>query len=358
MVEDPITGVEARNLFRALPDPAFLLDRRGAILDMNGAAEAAQDRDAAGLRGALLQEALATECGAQVSGALARAVADRACVTIECLGGRNGRPVHEEVRFVPLASGEVLALVRDITERKLAEEAMRESDAQFRVVTQNITDAFWIRSPDMREVRYVSPAFERIWGRPASFLYGNPHLWADFIVAEDREYVVRTFAGLTGDARSLDVEYRILRPDGEVRWVRARGFQVRDAQDRLVCHTGIVTDVTDRKLAQAELDAAHKQLVDASRRAGHGRDRDERAAQRGQHPQQRHGLRRGRARRAAHLARAGLAPGRRPAGSPARAISRASSRTTTRAGCCRATWPASRRRCCRNSSRWSRSSAT
>jgi PAS domain S-box-containing protein len=167
-----------------------------------------------------------------------------------------------------MPNGEVLALVRDVTDCRQSEKALLQSDAQFRVVTQNITDAFWIRSPDMREVRYVSPAFEKIWGRPASFLYGNPHLWADFIVPEDREYVVRTFSGLTGDAPTLDVEYRISRPDGEIRWVRVRGFQVRDATGALVCHTGIVTDITERKLAQAELDAAHKQLMDASRRAG------------------------------------------------------------------------------------------
>ena len=140
-----------------------------------------------------------------------------------------GRPAHHELRLAPLPGDEILLLVRDMTECRQADKALRESDAQFRVVTQNITDAFWIRSPDMREVRYVSPAFEKIWGRPASFLYGNPHLWADFIVPEDREYVVRTFSGLTGDSRTLDVEYRIARPDGEIRWVRVRGFQVRDA---------------------------------------------------------------------------------------------------------------------------------
>ena len=256
---------DERAVFQALPDPAFRLDRQGTVLDANAAAEAAWP--SAGLKGLRIQDTHVAAEG-QLPDAFERALAQGSVVTIEHESGVAGRPVYHEFRLAPLPGDEILLLVRDVTERRQADKALRESDAQFRVVTQNITDAFWIRSPDMREVRYVSPAFEKIWGRPASFLYGNPHLWADFIVPEDREYVVRTFSGLTADSRTLDVEYRISRPDGEIRWVRVRGFQVRDAQDQLVCHTGIVTDVTERKLAQAELDAAHKQLMDASRRAG------------------------------------------------------------------------------------------
>ncbi len=66
---------------------------------------------------------------------------------------------------------------------------------------------------------------------------------------EDRARVQAAFAALTGDVPSLDIEYRILRPDQTIRWVRVRGFQVRDAANKLIRHTGIVTDITDRKKA-------------------------------------------------------------------------------------------------------------
>ena len=127
------------------------------------------------------------------------------------------------------------------------ENALRESNEKFQLLTDNITDAFWIRSADMKVVHYVSPAFERIWGRSAASLRANPHQWADFTVPEDRERVVGAFAALTGDAPSLDIEYRIVRPGGDIRWVRARGFQVRDAAGQLTRLTGIVTDITERK---------------------------------------------------------------------------------------------------------------
>jgi PAS domain S-box-containing protein len=133
------------------------------------------------------------------------------------------------------------------------ENALRQSNENFHQLADNITDVFWIRSPDMREVHYVSPGFEQIWGVPVDSQYANPQQWSDFIVPEDRERVQAGFLALTRDAPSIDLEYRIRRPDGQVRWIRSRGFQVRDAANNLIRLTGIVTDIHDLKLAQLEI---------------------------------------------------------------------------------------------------------
>ena len=140
------------------------------------------------------------------------------------------------------------------------DNAFRESEDTFRQLSENITDAFWIRSPDMRTVHYVSPAFERIWGRPVSFLYSNPARWVDLIHPADRDRVTGAFAGLVGDAPSLELEYRIVRPDGDIRWVHVRGFQIRDGQAILRRHAGIVTDITERKHAEFEIARSHRAL--------------------------------------------------------------------------------------------------
>jgi PAS domain S-box-containing protein len=145
------------------------------------------------------------------------------------------------------------ALQAENTERKRAEETLRESEEKFGQLADNITDAFWIRSADMRVVHYVSPAYERTWGRSTESLYANPHQWADAILPEDRERVLAIFATLTGAAPNISIEYRIARADGEVRWVHARGFQVRDAAGELIRLTGIVTDITERKRAEEAL---------------------------------------------------------------------------------------------------------
>ncbi len=153
-----------------------------------------------------------------------------------------------------------IAQIHDITsqkqadvERKQAEDALRESNEKFHLLADNITDAFWIRSQDMRELHYISPAFERIWGRPQATLYANPLQWADFTHPEDRERVVEAFARLKADGPDVDIEYRIARPDGEIRWIRARGFQVRDGSGKLIRLTGIATDITERQVAAEAL---------------------------------------------------------------------------------------------------------
>jgi len=134
-----------------------------------------------------------------------------------------------------------------------AHQKLLQSEERFRHLEENIADVLWIRSPDLKELYYVSPAFERIWGRPVETLRANPHLWSDFIVPEDRARVLAAFAGLMGSAPELDIEYRISRPDGGIRWVNVRGFKVRDQTGNVIRLTGIVTDITERRRAREQL---------------------------------------------------------------------------------------------------------
>jgi len=151
-----------------------------------------------------------------------------------------------------------ISQIQDISERKRTENALRESDEKFHQLADNITDAFWIRSADMRELHYLSPAFERIWGRSVAVMMACPETWIDFVFPEDREPVQSAFAKLVAGGKSLDIEYRIVRPDGGIRWIRVRAFQVRDAAGSLIRHTGIVTDITGRKQVEAQLFQSQK----------------------------------------------------------------------------------------------------
>ena len=194
----------------------------------------------------------------QLRDAIARAVRGETSRYDMQIRGTNDEVIDVDFALNPVRdeSGKIVFLVPSgnvITERKLAETAMRESNEKFHQLAENISDAFWIRSPDMREVQYVSPAFEKIWGRSVASLIANPHQWVDFILAEDRERVQLAFNALTHGASGLDIEYRIKRPDGAVRWVRVRGFLVRNAADQVIRHIGIVSDITDRKQAETEL---------------------------------------------------------------------------------------------------------
>ena len=164
---------------------------------------------------------------------------------------------HGQVDAVVLPEGQSYLLGK-------AHERLRQSEERFRQLAENISDAFWMRSPDMREVHYVSPAFEKIWGRPVETLYVNPQQWIDFIVPADRERVQAAYVAFMREVPNVDVEYRITRPDGEIRWVRARGFKVRDKAGKVIRLTGIVTDITEHKLSENLLhdkDWQQRQLV-------------------------------------------------------------------------------------------------
>ncbi len=182
----------------------------------------------------------------------------------------SGHTGFYEYIFTPVEASDgivevVVGSTRDITERMRSERALRDSDEKFRQLADNITDVFWIRSPDMSEVHYLSPGFERIWGRTRETLTGKPEQWVAFVVPEDRDFAQHEFERLRADARSIELEYRIARPDGEIRWVFVRGFQVRDTAGALIRIIGIVTDITERKrieMALRESEREQRQLAE------------------------------------------------------------------------------------------------
>ena len=152
------------------------------------------------------------------------------------------------------------ALRTEITERKRGEETLRVSEEKFRQLADNITDVFWITSPDLKSIHYVSPGYELVWGFSRESLYAHPHQWVEAILPEDRDRVFAVFTGLMGNVTEVSIEYQIARRDGTARWVHDRGFQVRDAAGNLVSLTGIASDITERKRIEEALRRQQSEL--------------------------------------------------------------------------------------------------
>ncbi|MBD1808162.1 PAS domain S-box protein [Microcoleus sp. FACHB-SPT15] len=119
-------------------------------------------------------------------------------------------------------------------------------------MTEQIQEAFWLTSADYQQLLYVSPAFETIWGRSRESLYTYPggylNLIVDSIHPNDRERVVAAFGNLL--EAECKAEYRLVRPDGSIRWVRSRSFPVQNPFGETWGIAGLSEDITERKQAE------------------------------------------------------------------------------------------------------------
>jgi diguanylate cyclase (GGDEF)-like protein/PAS domain S-box-containing protein len=133
-----------------------------------------------------------------------------------------------------------------------AQAALTDSEERFRQMAENIRDVFFLVDAHSNRILYVSPAYEEIWGRSRESLYANPESWAEAIHPDDRASTYeKSKAGMSTGA--YEVEFRIVRPDGSIRWIEARGFPVRDAAGKIVRIAGVAEDITQRTQAAQEL---------------------------------------------------------------------------------------------------------
>jgi PAS domain S-box-containing protein len=188
----------------------------------------------------------------------------------QVLTGASGEQKREIFILANLAVIAILGvlivyMVVELNRRQRAKETLRHSEERFRQLAENIGAVFHMTElldqSDPGRIIYVSPAYEKIWGCPRETLYSDTRSWIDSIHPQDRARVEAAIPQIANV--KFDMEYRIVRPDGGVRWVHDRIFPIYDDQGKLYRIAGIAEDITERKKAEESL-AREKSFSDTA----------------------------------------------------------------------------------------------
>jgi PAS domain S-box-containing protein len=173
-----------------------------------------------------------------------------------------GRTINRYGRYLTYASYAAAVAIlliaglgvwnRTLSKRVLQRTAASsESEQRFRQIAESIQEVFWLIDVEKQTILFVSPAYERVYGRSSEGLYRDPRSWLEAVHPDDRERVQRA-ADEKGARGELDETYRVVRADGSIRWVRDQGFPIRDASGKTYRYAGIAEDITDRRRAEEE----------------------------------------------------------------------------------------------------------
>ena len=146
-----------------------------------------------------------------------------------------------------------------------AKDALRESELRFRQLAENINEVFWLCSPDWQEMFYISPAYGKDWGGDSALLYKNASSWMDRVHSDDRHILTEQIlwaADKLPDTIDFDL-YRIIKPNKEICWIKARAYAIKDEHGEVVRIAGIAEDITQIKNHADEQTEIYNSMLDA-----------------------------------------------------------------------------------------------
>ncbi|MES2977512.1 MAG: PAS domain S-box protein [Pseudomonadota bacterium] len=166
-----------------------------------------------------------------------------------------GSPTPRDMFLLQVA----VRLVRIALEKERTQNALLGSEARFRELAENVEEVFYNRDASGARIYYISPAFAHLWGQSCESVYANPRSYVDAIHPEDRQ-LADGAAAANRSGHSAEIEYRVIRPDGSLRWIRDVSYPVLSPGGTLERVVGTAVDITRRKQADSELVGATRAL--------------------------------------------------------------------------------------------------
>jgi len=185
-------------------------------------------------------------------------------IEIECFDGTHKIILDSAV---PLRNSDgsirgAVTINQDITARKRAEKALLDSEARYRRITEGLTDyQYSVRIENGRAVETTqSPACAKVTGYTADEFAANPYLWIQLVAPADRELVTKHVSQILAGKEIPPIEHRIVRKDGEPRWVSDTTILFKDASGKLLSYDGVIKDITEHKMAENKIQELNRDL--------------------------------------------------------------------------------------------------
>jgi len=267
---------ELRAVFQANPDLMLRLDREGTILDYTTGSTSDFLLQAQQLLGKRIQDLPIEAAAFDFNEAVGQVLRTQSIVSLEyCLTDRNQRHWFE-ARLLPLLGNQIIVIIRNITQRKVAEEALRESERRLESIIQGSPVPTFVIGKD-HQVIYWNKALEELTRLKAAEMVGTSRHWsafyseerpciADLLVNGDLAAIAHWYAGKHRGSGLIDeaIEIADFFPDlgKEGKWLHCTAAVIRDSQGSLVGAISTIEDITDRKLAEEKYRSIFENALD------------------------------------------------------------------------------------------------
>ena len=251
-------------ILRAIPDLMFLQSTDGTYIEHHSVDPSHLLVPPEQFLGRRMQDILPSEMLRVIEPAFRRTATAKEPTTVEYHVEIAGGTRHYEARLVPCASDKVLSVVRDVTDHRRSDRALRDSRAQYELATAAGGVGVWDLDLTRREI-YLDPALEALLGYRIADVGTTIDAWKAHVHPDDVPVVAsRAQAVVDGQTRVYEGEHRMVQRDGTVRWFLARGTLVEsaDGQPRMI---GTGTDITERKESERALNAVREELSRTAR---------------------------------------------------------------------------------------------
>lgn len=267
----------------ALPDLMFVVDREGRIRDYHAPEPDILYVPPDQFLGRRMQDLLPEPAVSVLRSAIADAVAHGhhkgGIYSLRTPAGERWFELFIATQGEPATDeGRLVIVVRDITDRRQAEDALKKAhdeleqrvrertaelessrqalarrELQFRRMAESIDEVFWLIDARTLNVLYASPAVERILRRPAGQFGFDVSEWFNDIHPDDRDRVVEAFRHGMKTGVPATIIYRLVWPDGTIRWIENSGSLIRDEEGKPLQAAGVMRDITERRYLETQV---------------------------------------------------------------------------------------------------------